>query len=528
MIPLNTLPQDPGVYQFKDKDNKIIYIGKAKNLRKRVSQYFQNPERHAIKTQVLVRQIENIEVIIVDNEVEALLLENRLIKKHSPKYNINLKDSKTYAYITLTQEPYPRLTTTRNNNAKGKLFGPYTDGSARREVFDLAQKLFKLRVCRTMPKRACLNYHLNLCTAPCILNVNKEQYQEQVNDATKFLKGDISQSVEKLEQEMKEASQEKKYEVALEKRRQKDALLHLTQKQKVDLIKNIDQDFIVYTTQENRSSIEIFSVVRGVISGKKNFRFETQEDLFEEFITLYYSQNPPPHELVVNTVFWQNEPERETIELYLSKIKGSTVKITYPQRGEKKELLMLAEKNAQYGLENATLKEIQEKLCLPHLPLVIECFDISNLGREHVVAGMTQWVNGKPNKSEYRRFEIQTVQGRQDDFAAMYEVIQRRYKRLRDESKPFPDLIIIDGGKGQLGMACKALEELGLQIPLFGLAKREEEIYLPREENPHLFNTNSPMMLFIRSVRDSVHNYVLSYNKKKRQMKFKKQTKEVD
>ncbi len=527
MISLSTLPQDPGVYQFKDKENQIIYIGKAKNLRRRVSSYFKNTSQQSTKTQVLVKNIVNLEVIIVDNEVEALLLENKLIKKHSPKYNINLKDAKTYAYLLLTNEEFPRLMTTRNSNAKGKLFGPYTDGSARREVYDLCLKLFKLRVCKNMPKRACLNYHLNLCTAPCVLHVNKEQYLQQVTHATRFLKGEIQESLTILEQEMQQASQHQQYEIALEKRRQRDALLHLKEKQKVDLIKHIDQDFLVYAQDNTRAFIELFSVTKGVISGKKEFRFELQDDLLEEFITLYYSQNPPPHEIVINTAFWKNEEERKTIEAYLTKQKGSNVKVTIPQRGEKKELLLLAEKNAQYGFENTTLKEIQEKLYLPNLPVVIECFDISNLGTQHVVAGMAQWVNGKPNKSNYRRFEIQSVQGRQDDFAAMYEVISRRYKRLRDENQAFPDLIIIDGGKGQLGMATKALQELGLQIPIMGLAKQEEEIYLPKEETPHQFPTNSAMMLLIRSIRDSVHNYVLSYNKKKRQMQFKEQIKEV-
>ncbi len=523
MIPLSIIPQNPGVYQFKDSAGAIIYIGKAKNLHKRVRSYFNSVEKDA-KTTLLVRHIDSVDFIIVDSEVEALLLENKLIKAHKPKYNISLKDGKTFAYIGLSLEKFPRIFSTRSVSSGVKLFGPYTDGYARRQLIDLSVRLFKLRVCRTMPKRACLNYHIGLCTAPCIGAVSEGEYGLQVREATAFLKGDTTNVVKKLENEMKTASLAQKYELALEKKRNIEAIGHLDEKQKVDLVKQFDQDVVVMESDEGKVVIVLFSISRGVISGKKEFRFDYSVDMFRSFITMYYSQNYVPHEIIVNVDLGE---EKEVIEEYLATFSHRSVAITLPIRGEKKQLMELALKNARMALENVVLRTIQEKLNLPTIPYVIECFDISNLGDQFIVGGMTQWVNAAPNTKEYRRFEVRSIDT-QDDFAAMREVVYRRYLRLRDEGKEMPDLIIIDGGLGQLGVAVGALEELGLHIPIIGLAKQEEEIYIPGSSVGMRFEINSPMMLLIRSIRDSVHRFVLSYNRKKREISVREEMEQIN
>lgn len=515
-----TIPTEPGVYLFKDERGAIIYVGKARNLRSRVSSYFNSTEK-SVKTQVLIKHIASAEYFIVDNETEALLLENKLIKQHSPKYNISLKDAKTYAYIQITDEKFPRILSTRKPGKNGTYFGPYVDGSARNELVQLSLKLFKLRSCRKLPNRACLNYHIGLCTAPCIKAVSETQYAEQVALAKDFLKGSTKPVTERLTNEMKEASAIQKFEIALEKKRQIDAIAALHERQKVDTLKNYDQDVVVIIENEHAAVIGQFSIKKGVISGKREFRFEKQEDILPSFIKLYYSGNLIPHEIILNRPAWADEQEKKAIESYLEHLRKGKVELHVPERGEKAGLIRLAEKNASLALENTILKEMQNLLILPRLPRVIECFDISNLGTQDIVAAMTQWVDGKPNKNGYRKFEIKTVQGKADDFASMKEAVHRRYKRLRDENGQLPDLIVIDGGKGQLDSALSSLTSLGLTIPIIALAKQEEEIYTPHEEIPKKFSQNSAMMLLLRQIRDSVHNFVLSYNRKKRQMRLR-------
>ena len=522
MINFLSLPNEPGVYQFKDSQGSIIYVGKAINLRKRVSSYFKNSNSNSPKTQLLVRHIVDVECIIVHNEVEALLLENKLIKKHSPKYNINLKDSKTYAYIALSEEDYPRIFSSRKVLLKGHSFGPFVDGGARRELIDLTVQLFKLRVCRNLPSKACLNYHIGLCSAPCINNVNKEEYQTQVHQALDFLGGDTHSVLKKLKVEMGEHTASLKYEKALVIKRQIDAIEHLTEKQRVDMVKKFDQDVIAISVYHHKALIELFSISKGVISGKKDFSFDFEEDVLLQFIKLYYSKNYVPSEIIVGSSFWESEEEHLALEEYLGKIKGGRVHLTYPQRGEKADLIKMVQKNAEYNSTNPVLQDIKEKLVLPTLPVTIECFDISNLGYDYIVGGMTQWVAGKPNKSSYRKFEIRGNEG-QDDFAAMREVVFRRYSRLLNEGKQFPDLIIIDGGAAHLSSALESLEKIGVKIPIIALAKQREEIYVPGEDVPLLFDSGSAMMLYIRQIRDSVHDFVLSYNRKKRQMRFKEE-----
>lgn len=524
MINTKVIPKEPGVYFFKDSKNKIIYVGKAKNLKNRVSSYF-STANHSAKTIALVQNIASIDYIIVDSEFEALLLENKLIKQHDPKYNIHLKDAKTYAYILLTNEEFPRIVSTRKTNKKGNYFGPYTSGSARNELIHLAIKLFKLRVCKNLPTKACLNYHIGLCTAPCIKKIDGSNYQLQVKEAINFLKGNTAQIVQELKEEMQQASSAHKFEIALEKKRQIEAIHHLNQKQKVDILKNFDQDVVAIKTIGGKSVIELFSIKKGVISGKKEFRFDAKEDLFAEFIKLYYSTQLIPKEIIVNAKFWADDLEKNALEKYFSSLRGAVVNLIYPKQGEKQALIALAEKNALAQIENVALKELQEKLSLKELPEIIECFDISNLGSQFIVAAMTQWINGAPNKQGYRKFKIKTVYGKNDDFASIKEVILRRYSRLIKENAIFPNLIIIDGGKGQLNAALESLKFLRLQIPIIALAKEHEEIYLEESSTPICFDSKTQMMILLRQIRDSVHSFALSYNHKLREMQFKEEIK---
>jgi excinuclease ABC subunit C len=522
MIPLQNIPTNPGVYIYKNLRNEIIYIGKAKNLKKRVSNYFSS-KNHSLKTTLLVKQIADIDHIIVDNEVEALLLENKLIKQHKPKYNILLKDSKTYAYILITNEKYPRIMSTRKVGKKGKYFGPYIGGASRREVIELCVKIFQLRICRNLPKRACLNYHISLCSAPCVLNVNEKQYAEQVTQAMQFLKGDTKPIIEKLSQEMQTASNHQQFELARVKRDQLNAIKILGDKQKVDLTKTFDQSIVSYVANEDKCAISLFSITKGVISGKKDYVLDKDEELLADFIRMYYSSHEIPREIIISQPCWANSEDKNILIQYLEKLRGGPVRFILPERGEKKALIELAKKNALHKLDNKILWEMKQLLNLPRVPHVIECFDMSNLGYDYLVGGMVQYLDGKPNKEEYRKFEIRSNLATQDDFASMKEVISRRYKRLRDEEKSMPDLIIVDGGKGQLSTAMQALKELGLQIPIIGLAKREEEIFFPTESEPRIFRNNSSMMLLIRQIRDSVHRFVITYNRKKREMRFKEE-----
>lgn len=522
MINTRDIPTNPGVYLFKDKQDHIIYIGKAKSLRSRVSSYFRNTT-HSPKTQILIKNIRDVEFILVDNEVEALLLENSLIKKHKPKYNINLKDSKTYAYIKITDDPYPRIHSTRRVTKKGEYFGPYTDGTSRRQLIELCTKLFKTRTCRNLPKRACLNYHIGLCTAPCTAKVTSEQYQDQITKAREFLKGNTSQMLKDLQEQMQNAASNRKYEIALEKKNQITAIKHLHEKQKVDLLTKHNQDVIGVAQNSERLAITVFSIAKGVIGTKRDFVFPQQDQLLLEFIKMYYSRHTPPSEIIISKSCWQNEKDKEILQKYLSRLRGSNTTLHLPQIGTKARLASLAIKNATYQLENKLLRELQNKLNLPTLPRIIECFDMSNLSSTDLVGAMVQYIDGKPNKDAYRKFEIKQNPTNQDDFASMREVIYRRYARLQEENAPLPDLIIVDGGKGQLSSALTSLNRLGLHIPIFGLAKKEEEIFLPNEPNSRKFPKNSAMMLLVRQIRDSVHRFVISYNRKKRQMRVKQE-----
>jgi excinuclease ABC subunit C len=514
------IPTFPGVYFFKDEKNDIIYIGKAKNLRSRVKSYFSASEKPT-KIKNLLSNIRSIDWIIVDNELEALLLENKLVKQHMPKYNINLKDAKTFAYIAFSRETIPRVLTSRKVSRKLESFGPYTDGFTRQDLTRLVVRVFKLRTCKKLSKRPCLNFYIGLCTAPCANKVTDGQYQEQIEKARQFLQGKYEQTAKMLAQEMQNASTNQKYERALELRNQIASIKLLTKRQVVDTEKGFDQDVMVFRRIGQEVKIVQMGIRKGVLLGKKEFSLDLQPNVEQEFLKAFYFSNQIPREVLLNQQCWSDSQEKDALERFFSKERGACVTLSVPKRGNRIALVNIAQKNIEANLSsNSALIDIQTELNLPTIPRIIECFDVSNLGTEHLVSGMVRFTDGKPDKCNYRRFKIKTVVG-QDDVASINEVVTRRYKRLSSNGTKMPDLIIIDGGPGQLNSAKRALQSLGLQTPIIGLAKKNEEIFLPGETEPRRFDNNNRMMLIIRQIRDVTHNFALGYNKKRREMKMK-------
>jgi len=514
------IPTSPGVYMYRDEKGAILYIGKAKSLRSRVRSYFSSSDKPA-KTQQLVSRIRDIDWIIVNNEVEALLLENKLVKQHAPKYNISLKDAKTFAYIALTREPFPRILTSRKVSRKLESFGPYTDGFTRQDLQRLVVRLFKLRTCRKLPKRACLNFHIGLCSAPCNGNVTPQEYADLVEQARSFLGGNYDSTIKLLLVLMEEASRNKQYERALEVRNQIASIRLLTQRQIVDKERRFDQDVMAFRQLGEKMLAVQMGVRKGVLLGKKEFTIDLQPQIEQEFLKAFYAANQIPREILLNKPCWENSEEKRALEEFFSSKRAAAVSLKVPRRGNKLALVKLAEKNLLSILdEDSALVDLQSALNLAVLPRVIECFDVSNLGQEDVVSGMVRFVDAKPDKRNYRKFRIKTVMG-QDDFASVKEVVKRRYRRLVEENASIPELVVIDGGPGQVSAAKAALESLGLKVPIIGLAKEHEDIYLPTESAPLQFDKNSRMMLLLRKIRDETHRFSLGYNLKRREIKLR-------
>jgi excinuclease ABC subunit C len=508
MIDLSTLPHAPGCYLFSNSEGTIIYIGKAKDLKKRVTSYFQKKD-HDTKTEALVANITSFDLMITNTETEALILENTLIKKHQPHYNIDLKDAKRFAYIELTKEPYPRIgIARRTTKGEATYFGPFVSAMARDEVLQLLKRIFALRPCRKLPKRACLRYHMGSCTGPCIGAVSVEEYGLQVERATALLRGKGTELIRTLQDEMAECSENLEYERALTLRNQIAAIEGLSERQHVARPRETDEDVIGYTLSGDTMYLMVFTVERGLLSGKQEYSFDYREDAFDEFLVQYYADNIPPSELIL-----PHEVDK-ALPAYLSERKGRAVHVTVPKSGEKKKLLELVEKNIEHSfLKNELkVKDLQAALSLEEAPAVIECFDISHLSGTDMVGSMVQFHNGEPDKKNYRRFRIKTVEGI-DDFASIAEIVRRRYHRLLEEDGALPDLIIIDGGKGQLSAALGALDGLGLALPVIALAKREEEVYLPGETLPCRLDRKGMALHFLQEIRNEAHRFAIAYNR---------------
>ena len=540
---LKLIPESSGSYQFYDKNNTIIYVGKAKNLKRRVSSYF-NKKHTSVKLLIMVPQIEKIEFIITNSEVEALILESHLIKKYKPKYNVLLKDDKKFPYFLITEEEYPRILVIRKRNKnpiKGKYFGPYTNGKSMYTTLDLLKKLFPLKQCKT-PKfkdRPCIYYQIGRCMAPCQKMISPQEYQKLIKNVELFLSGKQMQLVNELKSLMEKYSQSQEYEKAIKYRDSYFDVLKTIEKQKV-VYENtkINQDIISISMNEYIGSISLLQIRDGRLTNKKDFEisksdYDSEDEIISYFIKEYYQMSGTddiPNEILFSAPI--NKEEKEILEKWLSEIRGKKVIINPNTTKKNEEILELALKNSNYHLEEMKIKSlqeiqsnynqtgayIQEKLGLKNFPHRVECFDISHIQGTNTVASMVSFYNGVPKKSEYKRFKIRTTEeGKPDDFKSMREVIKRRYSRLLNEKQEFPDLIIIDGGKGQLSSAVEILNEIGVKNQdIISLAKRIEEVFIPNKSTSVIFPSNSQALYFFQRIRDEAHRFAITYHRKLR------------
>jgi len=550
---LKKLPDKPGVYIMKDENGTIIYVGKAVNLKNRVRQYFQSSSAHTPKVAAMVAKISEFEYIVTDTELEALILECNLIKEHKPKFNILLKDDKNYPYIKITlNEEYPRILKTRRVEKDGaKYFGPYSNVFSVTETINLIKKIFPIRTCkRVLPRdigkdRPCLNYHIKACLGPCAGNVSKEEYNAVIRDICAFLDGRQEAIIEKLEREMKEASDNLEFERAASLRDKLASLKHITEEQKVLSVAGSDRDVIAFASSKTDTCVQVFFIRGGKLLGREFHIVEgtgegEEHELASSFIKQFYSTAAMiPPEIIIETDF----EDREVVEDWLSGKRGGRVHIKVPQRGEKLHMIEMVSKNAQLelnrfygklsseGFTQTGLSELSGLLGLHEPPKRLEAYDISNTGTSEVVASMVVFENGKPAKKDYRRFRIRSVD-LQNDYASMQEVIFRRFKHAQKEERTvpgtgfekLPQLIMIDGGLGHLNAVSQVLDDLGIDIPVCGMVKDEKHrtrglVLKDREID---LGRNINVLRFVTAVQDEAHRFALEYNKKLRAKRYTK------
>ncbi|ASQ90872.1 excinuclease ABC subunit C [Prosthecochloris sp. GSB1] len=550
---LSALPVSPGVYQFKNRNGKIIYVGKAKNLRSRVRSYFRNPNRLFGKTKVLVGHIADVEVIITSSEVEALILENNLIKDLKPRYNVNLKDDKTYPYLVITNEPFPRIFLTRQVRHDGSTyFGPYTEARQLRSVIDLLGSVFQIRGCRlkldneqirAKKFKVCLDYHIHKCKGPCEGLQSEAAYNRMIAEVVNLLKGKTSKLVRSLTEQMHREAEALRFEQAAELKLQIDGLKKYAERQKVVSTDTLDRDVFAIVSHDEDACGVVFKIREGKLLGSQRMYFanaggEPPEELLLKFLEKYYMETP---DLVPTEIFTREavpEDERKALESLLStKDKGSgagkSVRFVTPRKGEKARLLDMCSENARHHLEeyliqkqkrgemareNPALEALRKTLRLENPPFRIECFDNSHLQGTDYASSMVCFVDGKPRKSDYRKFRLTTFDG-SDDYAAMKEAVTRRYGGSLSGELPLPDLVVVDGGKGQVNTAKKSLDALGLDIPVIGLAKRLEEIFLPGKKDPYNLPKTSPALKLLQHIRDEAHRFAISYHRNLRRQR---------
>ena len=515
----DNLPNKPGVYIMRDKEDTIIYVGKAKNLIKRVKSYFRE-KLDRPKTQILMSHFHSLEYIVTNSEKEALILEATLIKKHRPRYNVQLKDDKRYPYVKITNEQFPRVVITRNVTKNGIYYGPFTDvGSVKRTVKFL-KSLFKIRTCRNM-NGPCLNSQIDLCYAPCDGKITEEEYSEIINKIDLFFQGKYSVIVKNLKREMMEAAKNEEFEKAAVLRDQITSIEEIMEKQFVDLVDDdLDQDVIAIAPGDDNVVVIIMPIRNGKIVGQDDFlmtssQYDSSSEIMFAFIQQYYGYNRHiPKQILLE----EDIGEKELLEEWLSDLRGNKVHIKVPQKGVKLRLVKMAHKNAEIikhqkkKMESALI-ELKKYLKLEKMPHVIEGYDISNISGQFAVGSKVSFKDGKPNKKKYKHFKMETPGP--NDFAMMEELLTRRLKMV--DRDPEPDLIVIDGGKGQLGMACGVLEELNLtHIPIIGLAKEFEEIYLPNSKRPIIIPKNNKALHLLQQVRDESHRFAITYHRKLR------------
>lgn len=549
---LKRLPKSPGCYIYKDEDGDILYVGKAVVLRNRVRSYFQTSTKHGIRIERLVSKIRDIEWIVVDTELEALVLECNLIKQHRPPYNVRLRDDKSYPYITITKEAFPRVMFTRKVRKDGaQYFGPYSSSYAVRDTLQLLHKVFPLIPCGKSwsgraEQRPCLYYHLKRCMAPCAGLVSKADYGKVIEQVGHVLKGKEDFIVNDLKAEMEAAAEALDFEKAAHIRDQINAIDHTLQKQKVLSTDRVDQDVIAVVKDDRGAAIQMLYIRNGKLIGQHQYMLDGAADVppgeaVQEFVKQYYASAPDvPREILLPVEI----EEINIVQSWLRQRKGSAVTLEVPNGGEKLRMLEMAANNAELALNAFSqeisakeewaaeaMQQLQEELELPSLPLRIEGYDISNTQGTAPVGSMVVTENGEAAKSEYRRFKIKFLQETPNDFAMMNEVIMRRLRKYLDGDDKFinlPDLFMIDGGKGQLGAALKARDDLGLSVPMVGLAKKQEILFVPTHKNLDgsysyrevVLPLTSPGLMLLRKLRDEAHRFALTFHRKLREKRM--------
>ena len=543
---LDNLPTKPGCYIYRSADHTIIYVGKAINLRNRVRSYFQKSANHSPKTRRLVANIVDMEFIVTDTELEALILECNLIKKHRPKYNIRLRDDKHYPYIQLTtSEPFPRLLITRrvSQNDGNRYFGPFTNSFAVNQTLNLMYRIFPIVTCRkkwtnTEHQKPCLYHHMGRCPeAPCANLADKDRYWQGVKDVELFLSGRQEKLMKAMRQQMDDAAENLEFERAAKLRDQLQSIESVIERQKVVSTTTGDQDVMAVVSDDAGACVQMFFIRGGKLIGQEHFLLEGTEgengigEATAEFLKQYYQDASfVPSEILLP----QHVEELEIIESWLRQKKGTKVTLTVPKTGEKKRLIEMAGQNAQIALNQikaqaqaeaskaaGALSQLAEAIGLPKETLLtrIEAYDNSNIQGRHAVGGMVVFERGQPRKSEYRRFKIEQSEGDPNDFAMMFEMLSRRFNQMAEGNPKFseaPDLILIDGGKGQLSSAQAAMKQFGYDFPMIGLAKQFELIYVPNRDEPVELPRNSAGLFLVQRIRDEVHRWAIEYHRKVR------------
>ena len=545
---IKLVPEQPGCYLYYDAAGEIIYVGKAKNLKRRVYSYF-HKQHESPKTNILVSQIEKLEYIITDSEVEALILESHLIKKHKPKYNILLKDDKKYPYFLITDEDFPRIQVVRKKNLnpdKGRFYGPYTDVGAMYATLEFLKKLFPLKQCKT-PKfsnRPCLYYHIGKCLAPCQGKVTPEEYQKLIHQVELFLSGKQTELLKQIQEQMQKYAETEQFEKAAKMRDSYLDLQKTLERQKV-VYENtkLNEDIIAVLYEDGILAIVIMMIREGRLIDKKDFTYFVDNidkiEYFETFFRDYYTglKLEFPDRIISKDL--EEIGQKSLYEDWLKIISGKKVTINYA-KSKYKEIYELAVKNATNLLENARLKKmaqirddfnevgsyLAEKLHLTNFPNRIECYDISHIQGTNTVASMVVFQNGLPKKTAYRKFKVRSTEGKPDDFLSMKEVLSRRLSRLGEPKWEKPDLIIIDGGKGQLSSVMQIVEDIGVTVGKDGidfvsLAKREEEVFLPHQSDSILLPRDSNALYLIQRIRDEAHRFAITFHRDLRSKKLK-------
>ena len=554
---LATLPAMPGIYQFRNAAGKIIYVGKAKNLRNRVRSYFRSQQQLYGKTLVLVSHITDFEIIITSSEVEALILENNLIKELKPRYNVNLKDDKTYPYLVITNEPFPRIFLTRQLKRDGSTwFGPYTEARQLRAILDFIGSIFPVRSCKyrlskeniaSKKYKVCLDYHIHKCKGPCEGLVPEEEYLSMIREISRLLKGKTSSMIRSLTDTMQVLASELKFEQAAEIKTQLDSLKRYAERQKMVAGDGLDRDVFAVAASENEGCGVVFKIREGKLLGSQhiymnNTNGETDAELQARVVEKYYLETI---ELIPDEILLQEAlavDEEDALRAFIVEKQREehqekkNIRFIVPQIGEKAHLVEMCRQNARHHLEEYLIQKqkrgeiarehygltaLKELLHLPKIPQRIECFDNSHLQGTDYVSSMVCFEKGKPKKSDYRKFKLQTFEG-SDDYAAMEEVIQRRYAGSLSKDLPLPDLIVVDGGKGQVNTAYHTLNALGISIPVIGLAKRIEEIFTPQHKDPFNLPKTSPALKLLQQLRDEAHRFALSYQRLLRKKQISK------